>query len=349
MLDGTTLLGIDLEDILDPLDPLVSGVTNLLDDVIGGVEELLPQTLIQPITDILNTVVDLTGLNGGTGDTDLLLNLGAVIPGFTMLDTALDVPLNPVEMLLGDIDITVDAQALLEDLGEHTFSIIDDLHALNIEGIVDTVIGDEGVLQNIGGIVPELGLGLDDVLPGEDILGSDIVTGLLDNLSGGDTTPITDTDLTIDTGLEVVGLDIPLDPLEALLGDIDVDLDVVAMTNPESVVDILQDALAGDIDGIIDDLDTGLGLDTHLDLLTGGDIDLDIFPDNLGDISSGAGAVGGGLSEAVGSLLGSPQVPDVLPEPVGTITQGLGHVVDTTPVLGGLGGLLHHGGGGLFG
>lgn len=392
VLDGTTLLGLDLEEVLDPLDPLVSGVTNLLDDVIGSVEDLLPNTLIQPVTDILNTVVDLTGLNGGNGDTDLLLNLGAVIPGFTVLDTSLDVPLNPLELLLGDIDITIDAQTLVEDLGEHTFAIIDDLHALDVEGVIGTVISDDGILQNIDGIIPQLDLGLDiatdifpdfdaalasndilgyvtdlisditadldDTLPAGDILGSDVVTGLLDNLLAGDPVPVpgSDTDLTIDTGLDVVGLDIPdinldipLDPLESILGDIDIGLDLVSLTDPESVTDILHDALAGDIDGIIDDLNTGVGLDTHLDLLEGNDIDLDIFPDNLGDIASDVGAVTEGLSDAVGSLLGSPQIPDVLPDPVGTITEGLGHVVDTTPVLGGLGGLLHHGGGGLFG
>ena len=77
---------------------------------------------------------------------------------------------------------------------------------------------------------------------------------------------------------------------------------------------------------------------------------LDVLPDNLGDvISDGGGDALGGLSDAVGSLLGSPQIPDVLPEPVGTITEGLGSVIDTTPVLGGLGGLFQAHGGGLFG
>lgn len=400
VLGGTTLIGTDLSEITGPLDPVISGATNLLDDVIGGVESLLPSALVEPVTSIVNSVLDLTGLGGNPdGDTDLLLNLGAVIPGFNTLETTLDVPLNPVETLLGDIDITVDADALVEDLGDHLFSVANDIHDFDIAGVVNTVIGEGGILQDADGILPQLTVGLDvatDILPdlsenlatddvlndaadfaadvlanadvvfpiedliGNEPLGSDVLGGLLDSIPGGDdaTAPDSDTDLSLDTNVELLGLeapdldaDVPLDIIESLIGDIDVDIDVNSLTEPESVTDILDGALAGDIDGVLDGLGTDIGLDVNLDLL-GGDVIDTVIPD-LGDVSgdvagAGSGTAVEGLGEAVGSLLGGPIVPDVLPDPVGTLTEGLGSVIDTTPVLGGLGGMLG-GGGGLFG
>ncbi|MFN3827528.1 MAG: hypothetical protein ACK4NR_07880 [Micavibrio sp.] len=453
VLGDTQILGFDLSDLTDPLDPVLSTLTNTLDGVIDGVEGLLPQALIEPVTEVINSILDLTGLNGGSEDTDLLLNLGAVIPGFTTLDTALNIPLDPVEMLLGDIDITVDAEALVEDLGVQLFAVIEDVNDMNLAGIVDTLIGDEGVIQNIEGIIPEAVLGVDvvtDLLPDiseslatEDLLGdaTDLISDVTDNLGlddflgdnplgtelldggllggvlGGDdgnSDADTDTDLTLDAGIEVAGievpdinLDIPLDPVEDLVGDIDIDVDLQALTdadvlesiaadvgdgdlggaadnlvtelgvnadldllgdNPlsaelgtetvsvlldnldsaDDVGQILDDLSAGDIEGIVDDLETALGVNETLDLLGGEAGALDILPDDLGDVLSGSE---GGLDAGaiMGELLGGNSIPDILPEPEGTFTQGLGDVVDTTPILGGLGGLLGGGGGGLFG
>lgn len=500
ILGGTTLLGLDLDDVLSPLAPVTGNVTNILDGLIDGVSGILPETLVQPITNIINTVLDLDGiLGGGGGDTDLLVNVGAVIPGFTLLDTGLDIPLDPVEMILGDIDITIDAHALVEDLGTHAFSLIEDLGELDLEGVVQNLIGDEGLLQNLEGVIPDLDLGIDiagDLLPeitetissgevlghltevvgdilagaGEslpvgdlldgDVLGSDLVNGLMDGLlgggtpqpgndtdlvvntgvdlldnivpdlglevpldsvesllgdiditvdvdaitegiphldigldvagdilpdisetistadvtgalddvlggilGGGETQPDGDTDLTLGTEIEVLGieipdidLDIPLDPVEALVGDIDIDIDAIALV--DGVEEIITDISNGDIEGIVDSVQAGLGIDTHLDLLGDNDLSLDIgVTDTVGGILEGAlgggpladGSLTEGLGDVVGGLLGVPSVPDVLPDPVGTITEGLGSVIDTTPVLGGLFGGSGHHGGGLFG
>ena len=400
ILGGTTLLGMDLDDVLSPLDPVTGNVTNILDGLIEDVSGLLPETLVQPITDIINTVLDLDDiLGGGNGDTDLLVNVGAVIPGFTLLDTGLDIPLDPVEMFLGDIDITLDANALVEDLGTQAFSLIEDIGALDFEGVVQDLIGEDGLLQNADGLIPGLDLGIDiagDILPeitetissgdilddltgavesvlggvgevlpvGGDVLGSDLVDGMLGGLmGGGDPQPEGDTDLTLGSEIDVLGIevpdidiDIPLDPVEALVGDIDIDIDAIVLV--DGVEEIINDISNGDIEGIVDSVQDGLGIDTHLDLLGDNDLSLDIgVTDTVGGILDGAlggepladGSLTEGLGDVVDGLLGVPSVPDVLPDPVGTITEGLGSVIDTTPVLGGLFGGSGNHGGGLFG
>ncbi len=416
VIGGTTLLGVDLGDLLDPLSPVITNVTNILDGVIDGVEDLLPDELVQPITHVINTVLDLTGLTGsGDGDTDLLINLGAIIPGFNSLDIAIDIPLNPLEILLGDIDITVDAVGIVEDLGTHAFALIEDLGDGDIAGVLDTVIGSEGVLQNIGGIIPELLVGLDvatDILPdfagglstndilggvtdlldgalggadglplgdilNGDLLGSDVIGGVLDGLlgagdgngdglplvgdllggdlpgidivgdalegilNGGDGLPLVgdllggglpggdvvgdllggllgggqpapggDTDLTLNTGLELLGhelpdinLDIPLDPIEALLGDIDIDVSLTALTDGTLVQDLLSEVGEGDLVGAVDTITANLGIDAALDLLGGNQINLGIGTEFVSGLLGGL-AGGGGALPNIGDLFG---------------------------------------------
>lgn len=358
-------IDIDIDTIVDDILPGVHGfLPDVASDVISGVEDMLPDALVQPVHEIADTILDLTGLGADVGDIDLVLNLGSVIPGFIVFNTAFDIPLNPVELLLGDIDITADAQALAENLGTHTFALLGDLQQQDMSSALETVVGESSVLQGTGSLIPELAFDLDaatDILPDfSDSVSTgnflEDITSITDGVLPAGGLPDADTDLLLNTGLETLGieipdinLDVPLDPVESLLGDIDIGLDAVSATDLENVESILNDAMAGDIGGIIDDMGTNAGLDTHLDLLGDNDMSIDILPDNLGGATSGTSGSEEGLSDAVGSLLGSPAMPDVLPDPVGTLTEGMGQVIDTTPVLGGLGGLLGGGGGGLFG
>lgn len=375
--------------ISQTVDPVINDIGNILDDLTGGATAGLTDTLDNTVDQATDFVDALTGgLSGGLlglnnnnqngADGDIDVNLGLGIPGQQLIDETLQVALDPVEDLLGDIDIGLD-------------------------------------------------LGLD--LFGQN--GSNI-----DNNAG-------DSDITLHTGIDIVDnsllaeivSDIPLDPVEALLGDIDLDLGASInllgdLANPfvnngeggtgedtllaqigDTLEDITSAVLEGDLDlgadvagnvtGIVESLlgDTPLGglpdgnplevltatledtLDDALNLnetietiLNGGDTDFGLengLGDALGLLDNIAGGdgllgnLGGGLPDGgngddcsgnwtesllpeVGGLFddltgGLGGAHDVLPDPVGTIAEGLGAIAIIPPInLGKLGG-------GLFG
>ena len=185
--------------ISQTLDPVVGDVTDALDNVTGGATS----DLSDGINDIVDGVSDLAdnltggltdGLlgqnndNNGGQDTDVALDLGLGADGQEAIDETIEAALDPIEDLVGDIDL----------------------------GIGTTLLGD----------------------------------GETDNNAG-------DSDLTIDTGIDLVdntlldeGLDAPLDPLEEITGDLDIDIDLAA------------DLLGQQADGLVDNFDGGTGEDT---------------------------------------------------------------------------------------
>ncbi|MFT4277904.1 MAG: hypothetical protein QM576_16250, partial [Rhodopseudomonas sp.] len=221
----------------------------------------------------------------GSGDTDLTLDLDAALPGGLPIDTItadLDVNLDPIEAIVGDIDLPIDADLDLSgvDLGGVTGTIGD-----TIGGIVDTIGGITDGLGTApsGGSDTDLTLDLDAALPGGlpidtvtadlgvnldpveavvgdidlpidanlDLSGVDLgdVTGTIGDTLGGLTDTLggitdglgtapsdgTDTDLTLDLDAALPGglpidtitadLDVNLDPIEAVVGDIDLPID----------------------------------------------------------------------------------------------------------------------------
>ena len=133
---------------------------------------------------------DATGGDAAAGDTDVTLDAGP-------LDAA--VPLDPVEALLGDIDLDVD---LGDDAADPVATVVAEADPLaEVVDLADAEIADLADLD------PLADGGLDLLAPD---LGGDAAAG--------------DTDVTLDAG--PLDAAVPLDPVEALLGDIDLDVDL---------------------------------------------------------------------------------------------------------------------------
>lgn len=279
--------GLDLiDEVLDVPTPALDVVGDTVADALDNPLETGIDTLENPdvaIHNILNTVDDV----GAEIDDvlhathDLLEN----VPGGAenllggLADDLLNPPTAPDDG--GDSDLIVDAGI---DLLDHTLSTID---AEAVLDPVESVVGDVDSTLNLQ----------------TDLLAHD---GEETNNAAGDQ------DLTVDIDAEILGLekldieaDIPLDGIEAITGDID--LDVTA------ALDLLNGANEADlISGITDALDDAL--DWTESLVVDGS---DLF-DGLGnDADTG----------------------DLLPEPVGSVAEGLG-VLDVTShepsLLGGL-------------
>jgi hypothetical protein len=206
-----------------------------------------------------------------------------------------------LENIIGDIDIDIGAAVNL--LADAAQDIVDPFSGGSQEDNLLSAIGD-----TLGGAVTDI-----SPLPE---LGEDIVS--FDLLGGGDIHQAHgDTDLTLDGDIDVLGfdvvdigfIDVPLDPIETILGDIDVDVN--------AVLDLLDQT---DLHNIADNFISDQGGD---------------FLEWTENALPGAG-----------DLLGCDAdygIGDLLPAPIGDLTEGLGGLLDTASHNDGLLG------GGLFG
>jgi hypothetical protein len=299
LVDGN-LAGILDGDVLDnlPVDDLLGQITDVLDgDVLGnlpgsdildgGIADILGGQILQdlPLGDIAdNGLVDIFDGNipGGVPGGDILGGIADALDGGIT-----DIPGG----LLGDSGDAPDVQTDI-DLG----LLGNDFPDIQEDALLDVIE------PATGDIDLDLGAGLD-------LLGDNET----DNNTG-------DSDLSTDLDIDIAGIelpdidfiDVPLDPLENVLGDIDLDIN--------GAINLLN---ANASDGGVADLPGGNAPGEDVIGWTE-----NILPD--------AGDISGGLGDALGS---------VLPDPVGGIAEGLGSL------LGGNDHQPHHGGlfGGLFG
>ena len=289
------------------LDAILSDLTSLNLDVLSGdaVTNLISEVIdLSPVTDLLAPItggndlmlVDLHSLisildghnEHRAGDTDLGIGLIGDLDGLNLLDGVIDVAFNPIEDVVGDIDI-------LADLGLDLFN-------------ADTSAGDSDLL---------LGLGLD--LVDHELLDTALLdTGLLDNSL-------------LNTGLLDIagdGLELNLDLVENILGDIDLDLgagaDLFSQTT-DNIIDGLaggsgDDTLLADAGDLLGDIAGGILDGTPAEgLLDGGITDIldgqileDVLGNGLGDVLGGDIA-DGALNDLLDQdLLGGGDSPDVL-------------------------------------
>lgn len=293
------------------LDAILSDLTSLNLDILSGdtVTNLISEVIdLSPVTDFLAPItgggnfmlVDLHSiisiLDGHNehrpSDTDLGIGLIGDLGGLNLLDGVIDVAFNPIEDVVGDIDI-------LADLGLDFFN-------------ADTSADDTDIV---------LGLGMD--LADHEFLDTALFdTGLLDNSL-------------LNTGLLDIagdGLELNLDLVENILGDIDLDIgagaDILGQT-AENVVDDLaggsgDDTLLANTGDLLGDLASGIldGMPTE-DLLDGGMTDIldgQILEDVLGgDIADG------GLTDILnGNALEDLPVEDILGD---VLNGGLGDIL----------------------
>lgn len=298
VLDDLLDLDLDLingDNILSVINETIdlSPVTNLVEGLTGDI-----------IADIgLDVVLDPFQYDNSPGDYDLHVGLDLLDLGLPNLD----IPLNPVEFLLGDIDIGLD---LTEDL-------LTGLPLLG-GGTADTDLGLTG-LETVADLTPVTNLVENLVNPVEDLAGDlDILADLhLDLLGLGTDDAGPDTDIVVPLDLDLVDsdllgndLEISLDPVESLLGDIDLDLTVAGDvlgniadglidneaggSAADNILSDLGDTVSGVVDGVLDMEgnagDTDIFLDTGLEILDTELVDnatgmiLDPVENILGDI-----------------------------------------------------------------
>jgi hypothetical protein len=325
---------------------------------------------------LLNTVIDQSqGLDGGLLD-PLAAPVDFVQDGIGALADPLDDVLNPVLQPVADL---LDP---LQNLGGHGSDILNGLidnidDASNIENDIAGTLDPVGDL--LGGMQDQLadvGHILDQPFDALDQVGTavaDIASPVIDALLNDNDNP-GDTDLTIHTGIEatdvitgIVAGAVNLDPVEAVTGDIDIDIsaglsaltgganagalaDTIIHVDPaegllNELADNLLGALTGDgsgqgstphaLDLPVIDAGAGIGAGAGLPLPTVHGTDS--LSDLAQTVQGTVGAVTGGAA-----LPGGAQVP-TLPDPVGHLAEGLSGVVDHGH------GAVHHALGGLFG
>lgn len=373
-------LGAGLDILGDTADPLINDgaggsgqdtilstigdaasetVADIIAPVIGDIDEinieqslniLSPASEPQDDTD-LDAGIDITGANdlgGLEAVTEPLINTAT-----ETLDVAQDIALDPVEDIVGDLDVGLDlATDLLgnsetdNDAGDNdiTLSNDNDLIDNDLTGIetdiaidpVEDIIGD--VDLDIDAATDILGDTADSLIDdgaggsGQDTLLSDVGDAIsdiaeeitapvlgeseintsqnIDLLNSEDTSNAEgDSDLEVSTDIEIAGIETP-----------DVEIDVP--------LDIVEE-ITGDID---------LELDVALDLLNTGGTQ-DNTNETTNDNSWTESTIGDGLFDDItGSV--SDGMGDILPDPSGTVAEGLG-VLNVEPEIdvGSLGGL----------
>jgi hypothetical protein len=304
--DGEPVVNIDIDNVLnvDLGDTDLGDVTNLITETVNDIVNItevvnnitdITTDVTNNITDIVNTVIDAI-LPDSEG---LTLALDGVVSDLTHLDLDLingDTVMNLVDQTL-DLTPVTDLTALLPGLGGGLPSLLD-IHSIHdllggpghehLPSDTDLALGLDGALGNT-----DLVNGVTDVLfnPVEDLVGDiDIAGDLgLDLLGGSETSnAVGDTDITLglgldlaDTGLSDGGIHIPLDAVETITGDIDLDLGVAT------------DLLGDTADGLVDGFAGGTGTDG---LLPG-------VGDALGDLTNDLPIPGGGTDADGGSGL----------------------------------------------
>lgn len=334
----TDLLGEpDLEaDILADLSPVVEAAEALVDEALdddGDVEDVVGDILgdtgglVEDLLDDAATGSLLTG-DGESEDTDVVADIDLGVVDQDVVDTLIDNPVEPltdtVEDLAGDVDLDLGLGAEL--LGGEADA--DDENDVSLEtdvDLVDTDIVEAGVgavLDPVEEVVGDLDVDID---LSTDALG-EIADPVIDDAEGGtgEDTLISEVgNLASDIVEEAV-----VEPITKVIGEPDLEADVLIDLAPE----------AEDVDALLDDIDLDLG--SSLDLL---DNAVEETGKNTGiedDISWTESTIedGGGLFDDVINGIGGDG--DVLPDPVGTVAEGLG-VLDVDPEIdvGSLGGL----------
>lgn len=268
-LDDLGPIGLDLDLALSDLTSLnldvigLGGVTNVIDTVL----DLTP--ILDPVTNLTGDL--LTGVSvlalldpfnpdTSANDTDLNIGVDLGLLNLPIPDLALDIPLDPVESLLGDIDLSL-------DVTEQLLNILPPVGGGNNP---DTDLGLD--LQSPELLAPALDPVLDlaentvngvfnpvEDLAGDIDIGGEVGLELLGIGDAGNDAPGTDSDISIPLNLDLVdsdlldnALDINLDPIEHLTGDIDLDLGIAG------------DVLGQTADNLIDGFSGGTGTDNLL-------------------------------------------------------------------------------------
>lgn len=351
ILDGLGGLGLGLGEgdadglISQTLDPVLGDVGNVLDDLTGGATGDLTDTLEGTVDQVTDLVDNLTGgltdgllglnnnnQNGADGDIDIGLDLGS--GGAPVIDEIVQVALDPIEDLLGDVDIGLDVGLdLLGGGGNNTDNtagdnditldtgidivdntlladVISDISLDPLEGILGDIDIDLGASVNLLGDMADPFVNDGQGGSGEDTLLAQLGETLEDTVSGvleGDLDLNNDTLENVSDVVDTLLDETPLnDTIENILGGGALDQDITDGLG--DALSLLDNTLPGEGGNLLDDLG---------DTLLGGDDDLGNWTESI------IPEVGGLFDDITGALGGAD---DILPDPVGTIAEGLGAI-----------------------
>lgn len=391
-----------LETAGDTVEGAVAGLQESIEDTLSqigqqdnsadDVDIAVSTPLLPPIEISLDPIEQITGdidlgLDLTEEDGTLGLDLDTVLAGVGLTEgqaAAVDIP------VLGDtLEAIMDPDASPEDIVEETVESLED----SVIELADTLgnigdFGESGVGNITDGLEEGLGVLADTVEDG--VIGGDLleeIAGGLDTLGAADTSR-DDTDIDISNNIDIPQIDIVLDTIENIVGDVDVGIDlgvdangidlgvdlvVLGLDIPqgEQEVDIpLATPVVDDLlDSVTEILGTAASDETEadgamglIDSVTQGAEDL--LGGVLGGTNSGGEAAswpqlntdgaGGiaGVAEGLGLLGGNDGGDGILglPDPIGNLTEGFGLLSGNNDHSGGpLSGLTSGLGGGLFG
>lgn len=395
-IDAVTNTLQDLQSTTDAIQVVLDQVTTLVSDVdltdLGATADDLIDTLgnldetvasvTQGVGDSLGNVLDTLGVSGDNssiGDTvdgvvsDTTDILDTVTGGLT--DDVTDVVEDAVDSVTDVVDNILDTITdPLEGLGEGLETLLGNEN----DGGTDSDLTVDVGLDNLGlgdlGL-GEIDLGLDTI---EDLTGDldfnlDLGTTLLGGADGETDNADGDFDLSLNTGIDIVDTsfadlaeNIDLDPIEDIVGDLDINLGFAGDIFDDSadpivnegdggtgedtlladIGDVLGDQTEGGLDAIepVQDKVGGLidALNDSLSSTLGQNIGDDILPAN--DTSDTDGSLwteaqdSGGLFDDI--INTTTDIGDILPDPSGTVAEGLGALnIDPDAGSGQLGGL----------
>ena len=349
--DGSDVTTVDLPDlvggVVGDVTDVVGDVVGVVGDVVGDVGGVVGDVVGDVVHvvgdlvgDLTGTVGDAVGIVGGIGEEllgavgDVTCATGEIVHGLT--GTVADT----VGCLVGSLDGVTCAVGGLTDqaanLGSEAFGIVGG--ALDGAGHLTGVAG--GALAAVGDIAAGLDQGcgpLDGLTQGLVGAGNDVL-GLLG--SGDGSASCGDTDLTLNAGLvggeapiAVLAAEVPLDPVEALVGDIDIEfgaaLDATGLTSN------------GDVPPAT--ADSGLPIDLASQLLSNFDLEMSEAggcPDGITGAAQGAlDWTSSAATESAdrlhdllelggGALADNGSASGCLPEPDGSVCEGLNTVID---------------------
>jgi hypothetical protein len=354
----TTLVSdVDLTDLGATADDLIDTLGNL-DETVASVTQGVGDSL----GNVLDTL-DVTGEDSSIGDT-----VDGVVSDTTdILDTVTGGLTGDVTDVVDDILDTITDP--LEGLGEGLETLLGNENDGGTDGDLTVDLG----LDNLG--LGEIDLGLDAIedLTGDLDLNLDLGTDLLGSADGETDSAEGDLDLSLNTGIDIVDTsfadlaeNIDLDPIEDIVGDLDINLGFAGDIFDDSadpivnegdggtgedtllsdIGDVLGDQTEGTLDAIepVQDEVGGL-IDTLSDSLSSTldqNIGEDILPAN--DTSDTDGSLWTEVQDSSGLfddiINTTTDIGDVLPDPSGTVAEGLGALdIDLDTGSGQLGGL----------
>jgi len=259
VLDATVNLDIPL------VNPVLDTVLDITDPVLGGVTETV-QPVVDGIGDTVESIIDslLGQPPADDGDVDLAVHQDLGLP-------QIDVNLDVVEDIVGDIDIAADIDRTDDGISLDVGTIVADIPLANadvdldvpivmpvvnevvdpVADLLDNVTSAETLENLVDNPVETLGNIVEDTVEtvGDVIEGA--VTGLQEALEetlsqvGQQDTSADDVDISISTPLGLPPIEISLDPLEALTGDIDLDL---GLTESDGSLGLDLDSVVAGID-----------------------------------------------------------------------------------------------------